>query len=155
MWVLIFVLSVVLGVGLAILSESYLGSKWNELLGLLFLSMIGAFMLSVIGIAWTGLNVAGGSIIIEKIELYQTENKNIEHEIDQVVKGYMEYETETFKNSKAESSITLVSLYPELKADELVKKQVEVYLENKDTITKLKEKKIGLKVSRWWLYFGK
>ena len=55
---------------------------------------------------------------------------------------------------KGESSITLVSLYPELKADTLVTKQIEVYIDNNKKIKNLKEKKINLSVKKWWLYFG-
>ena len=53
-----------------------------------------------------------------------------------------------------ESSITLVSLYPELKSDELVKKQIAVYQENNKKIINLKEKQIDANVAKWWLYFG-
>ena len=78
----------------------------------------------------------------------------IEEQISAVVKQYQEYETGIFANAKTESSVTLVALYPDLKADALVKKQIEVYLENNEKIKELKEKKINGNVIRWWLYFG-
>jgi hypothetical protein len=59
-----------------------------------------------------------------------------------------------FTEVSPDSAITLVSLYPELKADELVKKQIEVYVANNEKIKELKEKKIMGNVYRWWLYFG-
>ena len=62
---------------------------------------------------------------------------------------------DTYGELKNESSITLVSLYPDLKSDELVKKQIEVYESNNKEIREMKEKKINLKVLKWWLYFGK
>ena len=72
-----------------------------------------------------------------------------------LVEQYMNYESGTYGELKGESSITLVSLYPELKADTLVTKQIEVYIANNEKIKELKEKKIDLSVKKWWLYFGK
>lgn len=101
-----------------------------------------------------GVKVVNGRVIDTKIAMYQEENKNIETQMDVLVGKYMDYESETFGELKGESSITLVSLYPELKADELVKSQVEVYTSNNKTIKDLKEKKINLSTWKWWLYFG-
>lgn len=100
-------------------------------------------------------NVIGGRVIDSKIAMYQEENKNIETQMDVLVEKYMNYESETLGELKGESSITLVSLYPELKADELVKQQVKVYTSNNSLIKELREKKINLSTWKWWLYFGK
>ena len=48
----------------------------------------------------------------------------------------------------------LVTLYPELKADTLVAKQIEIYTNNNQKIKELKEQKLYGKVYKWWLYFG-
>ena len=89
-----------------------------------------------------------------KIEMYQTENTNIENQIAECVREYQQYETEIFTDVAPDSAITLVSLYPELKSDELVKKQIEVYLANNQKIKELKEQDIMGDVYRWWTYFG-
>ena len=89
-----------------------------------------------------------------KIEMYQTENVNIENQIAECVREYQKYETEIFTEVAPDSAITLVSLYPELKSDELVKKQIEVYLANNQKIKELKEQDIMGDVYRWWAYFG-
>lgn len=91
----------------------------------------------------------------QKIAMYQEENTNIETQIDELVENYMSYESETLKEFKAESSITLVSLYPELKADELVKTQIETYTSNNAKIKNLKEGIIDNSTVKWWIYFGK
>ena len=89
-----------------------------------------------------------------KIEMYQTENANIENQIAECVREYQKYEIEIFTDVAPDSAITLVSLYPELKSDELVKKQIEVYLANNQKIKELKEQDIMGDVYRWWTYFG-
>ena len=93
--------------------------------------------------------------IDEMIEMYTEENKNIENQIELVVDKYMEFENDTFIGLKSESFITLVSLYPELKSDELVKEQISLYQSNNAELKELKKQKINTKVYKWWIYFGK
>ena len=101
-----------------------------------------------------GIIVSGGRTIDEKIAMYQEENNKIEKQLDTLVSNYMNYESNTYEKFKSESSVTLVSMYPELKSDKLVEEQISVYEENNKKIRELKEDKINLKVEKWWLYFG-
>lgn len=94
-------------------------------------------------------------IIDEKIKLYQKQNKDIEEKIEVVVKQYMDYETNTYKELKSDSYITLVNLYPELKSDKMVQQQIDLYTKNNEKITELKEQKINKTIYKWWIYFGK
>lgn len=93
--------------------------------------------------------------IDKKIVIYEEENTKIEQQIAEVVKQYQEYETGIFTEVVPESSITLVSLYPELKSDTLVQSQIKVYVDNNKTIKELKSTALNASVYRWWLYFGK
>ena len=93
--------------------------------------------------------------IDKKIVIYEEENTKIEQQIADVVKQYQEYETGIFTEVVPESSITLVSLYPELKSDTLVQSQIKVYVDNNKTIKELKSTALNASVYRWWLYFGK
>lgn len=93
--------------------------------------------------------------IDKKIALYEEENAKIEQQIADTVERYQEYETGIFTDVAPESSITLVTLYPELKSDTLVQSQIEVYIENNKEIKELKSLAINASVYRWWLYFGK
>ena len=45
-------------------------------------------------------------------------------------------------------------MYPELKSDNLVTKQIELYVENNKQIKKLKSEKLDYNLMAWWLYFG-
>ena len=125
-------------------------SNYEEMAVIPFFISAGLLILVIV----SAFNVVDGRVIDNKIAMYQEENKNIEAQMDVLVEKYMDYESETFGELKSESSIALVSLYPELKADELVKSQVEVYTSNNKKIKELKEKKINLSVWKWWLYFG-
>lgn len=101
------------------------------------------------------VNVSQLKVIDDKITMYQEENTRIEEQISETVEQYQKYETEIFTEVKPESSMTLVALYPELKADALVQEQINIYTANNEKIKELKETKLNGSVSRWWLYFGK
>lgn len=101
-----------------------------------------------------GVKVSTLSTVETRIEMYQEENAKIEQQIANVVAQYQQHETEIFTTVAPESSIALVTLYPELKADTLVQKQIEVYVENNEKIKNLKEEQINGSVLKWWLYFG-
>lgn len=90
-----------------------------------------------------------------KIEMYQTENTEIETTINYIIEGYKDYEQNVFENSKEGiDPVVLYSIYPELKSNELVNKQIDVYIQNKNTIKELKSQQIDNEVLAWWLYFG-
>lgn len=92
----------------------------------------------------------------QKIELYVQQNKEIESKVENAVKQYMEHENKTFTELKTdESYITLVSLYPELKSDELIKEEIKLYEKNNKKIISLKEENINKTIYKWWIYFGK
>ena len=120
-------------------------------------SGIGAIILvilDVIAIVSIIFYFEDGIVASEKIKMYEKENNKIEEKVDVLVKEYMNYEGKTLTEFKSDSSMTLISLYPDLKSDELVKTQIKTYTENNKKIKKLKEDEINLKIGKWLLYFG-
>lgn len=100
--------------------------------------------------------VATASTIDDKIAMYQEENAIIEQDIDRIVEEYLKHEKDTFTDLKTEeSSITLVTLFPELKSDTLVQQQLEIYVANNAKIKSLKTERIDIAKLKWLLYFGK
>lgn len=97
----------------------------------------------------------------KKIEMYEEENNNIQISVSQIVESYKNYEQNTYseslKNIDTNNTdiIVLTQLYPELKSNEMVNKQIDIYQENNNKIKGLKEKKINNEIAKWWLYFGK
>ena len=83
------------------------------------------------------------------------ENSKIEESINDTVENYMRYEKDTYSQFKVDDVFAAVNLYPELKSDELVKSQMDIYVANNEKIKELKEDKIDASVIRWWLYFGR
>lgn len=97
-------------------------------------------------------DVSKSKVIDKKIKMFQEENKLIEEQVTTVVNTYKDYEKEVISNTG--QMATILIKFPELKSNELVKKQIDVYLKNNDKIKSLKEEKIDYQVSKWWLYFG-
>nr|DAN59317.1 MAG TPA: hypothetical protein [Caudoviricetes sp.]DAR58091.1 MAG TPA: hypothetical protein [Caudoviricetes sp.] len=117
-------------------------------------SILGLIIIFMLFVCLLGV-VSSGSMIDSKIELYQTQNTEIESKIQATVASYLAHERQTYKDLKPDNAIAVVSAYPELHSNELVKKQIEVYEDNNKKIMNLKEEKLNQSVYKWWLYFGK
>lgn len=130
----------------------YNGEEWIYWV----LNSVGTAMSVIFFIAaiWVGITLSGRMTIDEKIELYRTENAVIEEQMETVIQNYQEFESGTLKEFNNESATILVSLYPELKSNELVAKQLEVYVNNNAKIKELECERLSYKPLAWWLYFG-
>ena len=128
-----------------------LASDVGNVMTVIFSITSGITMLVIVGLLVSTANV---STINERLAMYQEENAKIEQQIDILVKDYQEYERGVFADTTVDSAITLVSLYPELKADQLVSSQLDIYVKNNEQIKQLKLEQINSDVVRWWLYFG-
>lgn len=100
------------------------------------------------------LDMKQKELIDEKIVMYEEENDRIEMEIKDAVENYMQYESGIYKDLKNESVMSLIYIYPELKSDVLVEKEIELYISNNDKIKELKESKLYISIAKWLLYFG-
>ena len=118
-----------------------------------------------VGIFMAIVGIAAGLILVailcmwrptidEQIVLYQEENIKIEEQIATIVSDYQEYELGIIKECAPDKAVTLISLYPELKSDTLVAKQIDAYVENNNKIKQLKETQINQKIVGWWFNFN-
>lgn len=101
------------------------------------------------------VSLISGLNLDSRIELYQSQNAEIESKVQATVASYLAHERQTYKDLKPDNAIAVVSAYPELHSNELVKKQIEVYEDNNRKILGLKEEKLNQSVYKWWLYFGR
>ena len=151
MLILIFVIGLlILGVGIFI----YL-KKGNDAI-YCSLNAIGIIISSLTFIFGIAISTEYVPIITidDKIEIYKNENSKIEQQISVIVDNYMEHESETFKNVKDKDAISLISMFPELKSDKLVAKQINVYVKNNKKIKALECEKLRYRIYAWWLFFG-
>lgn len=148
------IIFIIIGI-LLLVFGSRMVNKNYEILGEICFGF-GAVDLMISCIAFVCLCACLSNALIagEKIAMYTEENEKIELQISEAIKEYQQYEGEVLERVTPENAVTLVTVYPELKTDALVQKQIEVYLNNNEKIKELKVAKIEEKVYRWWLYFG-
>ena len=150
MFLLLFVIFLILTIVFAALSSKTYDDVWEGL------GIFGLIVTGILGVCvvFNLISVISGRTLPEKIAMYEEENKKIEEDIAIMVKEYMQYEGDTFKDVTSESAITLVNLYPELKSSELVTQQISIHTENSKKIKELKEDLIEAKNAKYLLYFG-
>lgn len=112
-----------------------------------------AILMILIGMLKCLTDISTSLTIDRKIDMYQRENKSIEKEVAEVVNSYKDFEKEVVTNTG--EMATILIKFPELKSNELVSKQIQIYVDNNNKIKELKEKKIDYSISKFWLYFGK
>ena len=147
MAILCFVLAIVCIVVYAQLSKKY-DIEWINVFTMIFIAL--AVLFCLLGIPGT----IDSRYTDQKIQMYQEENEKIEEDVSVIITQYMKHENETFNMSKIKSSTVLIQMYPELKSNELVSKQIDIYNENNKKIKKLKLEKIKNQKAKFYLYFG-
>lgn len=134
----------------------YINSKTRYFIDELFSILISIALVFCLIVTFVlTCEVMSETAISKKIVMYEEENTKIENQMALLAEKYMNYESKTLKEFKPEESISLISLYPELKSDALVQKQLDVYLNNNNQIKALKGDLIDIGTSKKFLYFGK
>lgn len=159
MLIVLFIFFLLLTILSVILSNKDIGDELNQELLICTLGCIDVAIVAVI-VYFCG-DLASLSITDQKIKMYEQENNNIQYSISEIVENYKDYEvesqTKSLENIKTQNlDVGLVTqIYPDLKSNELVAKQIEVYSDNNNKIKQLKEEKLNKQIVKWWLYFGK
>ena len=121
------------------------------------LTIIGALGAAIVLIGTLCMigQVAELKVIDQKIAVYEQENTRIEQSVATMVENYINHETNTFVELSKDISPTMVfSMYPELKSDTLVEKEISIYTENQKELRELKLSRYDNELAKWWLWFG-
>lgn len=163
MLIVLFIVFLIIAI-LLLLLASWADYHDHELTDMLScFGIVGAGIAEIIIIISIICNIVGLSdlkVADKKIAMYEEENNNIQNQVSKIVKNYQDYEKNTYSESLKSVDLSntdivvLAQLYPDLKADEMVKKQIEIYQDNNKKIKELKEQKINNELCKWWLYFG-
>jgi hypothetical protein len=135
---------------------------WDECIG----GYISCFVLGIIGLLISVGIYCGGIVALQnikyadaKIAVCKEENLRIEAQVEATVNHYLEYEQGIFdkidiSDYSGDRLLLISQLYPELKADTLLQKQLDLYVKNNEEIRELKLAKIDNEKWKFWLYFG-
>lgn len=163
MLIVLFIVFLIIGILLFLLSMWALNNdhEYTGCFGCFGIIVAGiAEFIIIISIICNIVGLTDLKVADKKIAMYEEENSNIQNQVSEIVKNYQDYEKNTYSESLKNADLSntdivvLAQLYPDLKANEMVNKQIEIYQENNKKIKELKEQKINNELCKWWLYFG-
>ena len=162
---IVFLIMIIIGAKLYKIADEKWRGNWAEWLATF--SCLGTILgcicefATVVAIIINCVNISQLKVSDKKIAMYEEENNNIQNSISEIIGNYMDYEQGTYAKSlesmdlKSLDIVVLSQLYPDLKSNEMVNTQIQIYQENNKKIKELKENKLNYEISKWWLYFGK
>jgi hypothetical protein len=111
----------------------------------------------------TSLLIVGGaynyraSTADSRLAVLEEQNQVVLNQIEPLVQQALNYESSTYKDLKLDAAkiIAFTQLYPDLKANDFLNKQIEVILTNQKEIKQLKLDKASLNAYHFWLWTPK
>lgn len=97
------------------------------------------------------------STIDSRLPVLEEQNQIVLSQIEPLVQQALEYESNTYKDFKLDAAkvIAFTQLYPDLKANNFLNKQIDIILANQEGIKQLKLDKATLNAYHFWLWTPK
>lgn len=97
------------------------------------------------------------STIDSRLPVLEEQNQIVLSQIEPLVQQALEYESNTYKDFKLDAAkvIAFTQLYPDLKANDFLNKQIDIILANQEGIKQLKLDKATLNAYHFWLWTPK
>lgn len=95
--------------------------------------------------------------INSRLVVLEEQNQVVLSQIEPLVQQTLEYESNTYKDFKLDANklIAFSQLYPDLKANSFLNKQIDIILANQAEIKQLKLDKASLNAYHFWLWTPK
>lgn len=148
--ILVVAILVVCIVFCCLCEDDYSVTGWA--LGIFLSGLVAVGLIITLIVGATKLATQGK--IDEQIAMLTEENVNIETKVTNTVEKYLEHEFNIFDSLQGEDIQTLLVVYPEINSNELVKQEMQVFIENNTKIKELKAQKINLRTWKFLIYFG-
>jgi len=145
---IVMIILIILAIIVSKIIDEYCAAHDIVILGSVFMGVVAFILLNIIIFGYAQCYTSK-----DKIVMYQEENKNIESQITTIVNNFQGYEKEIISNIG--DMETMLIKIPDLKSSELIKTQMEIYVNNNNKIKELKEAQIDMKIYKWLLYFGR
>ena len=97
------------------------------------------------------------STINSRLSVLEEQNQVVLSQIEPLVQYALDYESNTYKDFKLNVNelIAFTQLYPDLKANSFLNKQIDIILANQQEIKQLKLDKASLNAYHFWLWTPK
>lgn len=107
--------------------------------------------------------IAGGiynynsTTIDSRLAVLEEQNTTVLTQVEPLVQQALNYESSTYKDLKLDVNklIIFAQMYPELKANSFLNKQIDIILANQEEIKRLKLDKASLNAYHFWLWTPK
>jgi hypothetical protein len=97
------------------------------------------------------------STINNRLSILEEQNQIVLSQIEPLVQQALDYESNTYKDFKLDANkiVAFSQMYPDLKANSFLNKQIDIILANQAEIKKLKLDKASLNAYHFWLWTPK
>jgi hypothetical protein len=124
------------------------------------LIILGAF---IGALSFAALLIAGGvynydsATIDSRLAVLEEQNTTVLTQVEPLVQQALNYESSNYKDLKLDVNklIIFAQMYPELKANSFLNKQIDIILANQEEIKQLKLAKASLNAYHFWLWTPK
>ena len=146
LYILLFIGLVLLIIGM---------TQYEDVLSALGVGIFSVFLFATV-IA-VGVYNYDKSTIDNRLAVLEEQNQVVLSQIEPLVQQALEYESNTYKDFKLDASkiIAFTQLYPDLKANSFLNKQIDIILANQEEIKQLKLDKATLNAYHFWLWTPK
>ena len=130
-------------------------NQYEEVLSSLGVGIFAVF-LCVTAIA-VGVYNYDKSTIDNRLAILEEQNQVVLSQIEPLVQHALEYESNTYTDFKLDANkiVAFTQLYPDLKANDFLNKQIDIILANQAEIKQLKLNKASLNAYHFWLWTPK
>ena len=134
-----------------------IGSAFEDNEGGIILGLIIGFPSLVAILIAGGVYNYDSSTIDSRLAVIEEQNTTVLTQIEPIVQQALEYESSTYKDLKLDVNklIIFAQMYPELKANSFLNKQIDIILANQEEIKRLKLAKASLNAFHFWLWTPK
>ena len=119
-----------------------------------FIPGIFLILISLIALMICIVPITSQKAIDNKIAFYEEENQRIENSITIIVEKYLQHEEIVYDNLSVDDVNAYLVVYPELRSNNIISKQIDVLTSNSEKLKELKSERADISTYRWWVYFG-
>ena len=125
--------------------------------GIIVLGFIIGFPSLVAVLIAGGIYNYNSSTIDSRLAVLEEQNTTVLTQIEPLVQQALNYESSTYKDLKLDVNklIIFAQMYPDLKANSFLNKQIDIILANQEEIKQLKLAKASLNAYHFWLWTPK
>lgn len=122
--------------------------------GIIVLGFIIGFPTLVAMLIAGGIYNYDSSTIHSRLAVLEEQNTTVLTQVEPLVQQALNYESSTYKDLKLDVNklIIFAQMYPELKANSFLNKQIDIILVNQEEIKQLKLDKAALNAYHFWLW---